>query len=204
MSCCCSQSGMGALSRVYGLRGLGALLAGGSKVRVGFSYNTAYQTYEDLNPDWVRQVVIGAMLGSGAFTEAAAVRQPGTWREYLTVYGTTAFDFAQPEDVGDFIQQLIREYLPEVTIYGRDPVVIDSVPAAVANQPNVQQPNYQQYQTPVNRNVSGHSSSSSSLPSSVSGFVNSLARTFGVDQTTALVIGAGGAVLGLILLKRLI
>jgi hypothetical protein len=141
MGCACNQSQSPAM--MSGL--MGALLVSGSEVQVGFSYNTERGTYEDSNPDWVRQVIVGSMLGSGAFTAASAVITESSLStyipRYITVYGKTAHDFADEEDVGGFVYDLFREFLPDVNIYRVDSVLIRSVPPAASGNPGVAQPN---------------------------------------------------------------
>jgi hypothetical protein len=140
MGCGCNRNRNQMLSGL-----MSGLLVEGSEIQVGVSYNTERGTYEDSNPDWVRQVIVGSMLGSGAFSEASAVRSYSALStylpQYLTIYGKVAHDFANDQDVGGFIRELFTEYLPDVNVYRVDAVLIRSVPAGQAGNPNVAQPN---------------------------------------------------------------
>lgn len=202
MSCCCDvQSGLG---------GLGAMLAAGSKVRLGFAYDIAnYSGVADPsandNPSYISEVIHSALLASADWDFASLnvsvtpSAYLGLQDGYILIQGTINRDKGSPGDIEDEAYWVIRNNLPALDITRRDPIIIDYVPPAYANNPTVAQRN-----TPADTTPRGSLTSSGSSWGSVSDMVNSLARTLGVDQTTALVIGAGGAVLGLILLKRLL
>lgn len=163
MGCCNGcQSGMGCcgsgLSGLYGLDNLmGALLAAGSRVRAGFEYQSnasiAQHNAGEDSASQIQDVLAGAMLGSGVFSQAfVQVKEPG-WlgyqHGYITASGTTYTDVNDPYEVSTLIAGLIQEYLPVLTVTRRDAVAVDYVPPSAANRPGVQQvydPSQQQTQ----------------------------------------------------------
>lgn len=153
MSCCSGcQSGMGCcgsgLSGLYGLdRLMGALVASGSRVRAGFEYQSnasiaEHNAGEDTAAT-IQQVLTGAMLGSGVFSQAfVQVNEPawmGLQHGYITASGTTYADVNDPYEISNLIAGLIQDYLPVLTVTRRDPVAIDYVPPNAVGKPGVQQ-----------------------------------------------------------------
>ena len=154
MSCCSGcQSGMGCcessgLSGLYGLdRLMGALVATGSRVRAGFEYSSnasiAQHSAGDDTAANIQEVLSGAMLGSGVFSQAfVQVNEPawmGYQHGYIIAQGTTYQDVSDPSQISDLIAGLIQQFLPVLTVTRRDPVAIDYVPPNAAGRPGVQQ-----------------------------------------------------------------
>lgn len=217
MSCCGScqqQSGLGALVQFYGLRGLGAVLAAGSEVKVGFAYNLqttseeAFQGYGE--PSYIQEVLKGALLGSGAFQYVSVIVTPpayaGLQDGYILIQGTTWTDRPYAEEIGDLSEELIRDYLPTVVMRRRDPVHVLSVPPTASGKAGVIQP-YDPTKT-APQNPSGPKTE---CKWSAMEFGEYVACLVGIkDATTGALAGATGAILGvavitgvaLVLLKR--
>ncbi len=172
MSCCVGcQSGMGccndySLAGLYGLNGLnglmGALVAKGSRVRAGFEYQSnasiAQHNAGEDTAATIQEVLAGAMLGSGVFSQAfVQVNEPawmGLQHGYITASGTTYGDVNDPYEISNVIAGLIQTYLPVLTVTRRDPVAIDYVPPEAVGKPGVQQvydPSQQQNQNQPNQ-----------------------------------------------------
>jgi hypothetical protein len=160
MSCCQGcQSGMGCcessgLSGLYGLNGLmGALLAPGSQVRVGFAYETN-ATQSQINqglerPIYIQDMLRNSLLGAGIFDSVSVTVTPPPVSfltdGYILVQGITRGQQSDPNNIGQIVQSFIAQALPAISVTRRDPVVIDAVPASAQGQSNIAQPNWQQY-----------------------------------------------------------
>lgn len=142
--CCCDthESGLYGLGGLNGL--MGALVAAGSEVKVGFAYNIqttseeAFQGYGE--PSHIQEVLRGALLGSGLFSSVAVIVNPeaSIFRDgYILIQGTLYTDQVMPEEIGNITEDLIREYLPTIQIKRRDPVHVLSAPA---NRPEATRP----------------------------------------------------------------
>lgn len=126
MSCGCHDcnhsSSLGALMDLYGL---GALLAAGSRVRVGFelSFFSIYDTQEVINN------LEGCLGNTGQFSSLDITIVPSSFgRHYLLVNAETARDFTKTEDFGALVAQTLQLCVPEVSISRRDVVAVDYVP----------------------------------------------------------------------------
>lgn len=160
MSCCGGcQSGMGrcessGLSGLYGLDNLmGALLAPGSQVRVGFAYETV-ATQSQINqglerPVYIQDMLRNSLLEAGIFDSVSVVVTPPpisfVTDGYILVQGITRGQQSDPNNIGQIVQSFIGQALPAIAVTRRDPVVIDAIPASAQGQSNIAQPNYQQY-----------------------------------------------------------
>ncbi len=186
MSCCqqCTSNG---------LAGWADALIAGSFIRVGFRLNTAYGTPEDQDSGALMARVMSCLYADGKLDYVDAEFSSGWFTDYITVTGRTLIDFAQAEDVGGYIQQVIQRCLPYVTISGRDPVVVDSIPADQAQTPGVQQPTWQQYQPPGTGQYRGSAPSGCSFEKM--SLTDYLACQLGMTPTNAAVVGAAGALL---------
>lgn len=160
MSCCegC-QSGLSGccgsgLSGLYGLDNLmGALLAPGSQVRVGFAYETV-ATQSQINqglerPVYIQDMLRNSLLEAGIFDSVSVTVTPPPVSfltdGYILVQGITRGQQGDPDNIGQIIQSFISQALPAIRTTRRDPVVIDAVPANAQGQSNIAQPNWQQY-----------------------------------------------------------
>jgi hypothetical protein len=126
---------------------MGALLAAGSRVRAGFEYSTQASSAESIagydSPANIQEVLAGAMLGSGVFSDAyVEVKTPsfaGLVHGYITAMGTTYTDVGDPYEIGTLIRGLIETYLPILTVTRQDAVAVDYVPPAAQANPALQQ-----------------------------------------------------------------
>lgn len=160
MSCCegC-QSGMGCcessgLAGLFGLNGLmGALLAPGSQVRVGFAYETV-ATQSQINqglerPVYIQDMLRNSLLEAGVFDSVSVTVSPPPVSfltdGYILVQGITRSQQSSPDNIGQIAQSFIAQALPAISVTRRDPVVIDAIPANAQGQSNIAQPNWQQY-----------------------------------------------------------
>ena len=229
MSCCheCEQSGMGGCgSSQFQLLGglleaplLGAMLAKGSFVRVGFAYdiwNPESTPGPEANddPKWISEVIRGALLGSGEFESAEVIVTPSAYvgfkDGYILIRGTTYVDKGDPEDVGSLAQGLIKEYLPLVNITRRDYVIIESVPASERGKQNVAQVNAPPDTTPRG-NSPGQPPPPGECDWDSMTFGNYVACQLGIkDAVSGIAAGSVGALVGvgvitvaaIVLLKR--
>lgn len=160
MSCCYDcQSGLSGccgsgLSGLYGLDNLmGALLAPGSQVRVGFAYETV-ATQSQINqglerPVYIQDMLRNSLLEAGVFDSVSVTVSPPPVSfltdGYILVQGVTRGQQGDPDNIGQIVQSFISQALPAIRTTRRDPVVIDAVPANAQGQSNIAQPNWQQY-----------------------------------------------------------
>jgi len=113
------------------------ILKAGSRVRVGFLLNTEYFStdYENvIIPD-----LEGCLYGTGQFDLVEIyIDKGGVFaRDTMIVVAVTAADFADFEDYGGLVAQVIQVCAPDVHVSERKPVVIDAEPEATKNDPNV-------------------------------------------------------------------
>jgi hypothetical protein len=160
MECCQGcQSGMGCcessgLAGLFGLNGLmGALLAPGSQVRVGFAYEST-ATQSQINqglerPVYIQDMLRNSLLEAGIFDSVSVTVTPPPVSfltdGYILVQGITRGQQSSPDNIGQIVQSFIAQALPAISVTRRDPVVIDAVPASVQGRPDTAQPNWQQY-----------------------------------------------------------
>ena len=160
MSCCTGcQSGMGCcessgLSGLYGLDNLmGALLAPGSQVRVGFAYETN-ATQSQINqglerPVYIQDMLRNSLLEAGIFDSVSVIVTPPPVSfltdGYILVQGVTRSQQGNPDNIGQIVQSFIAQALPAIAVTRRDPVVIDAIPASAQGKSDTVQPNWQQY-----------------------------------------------------------
>jgi hypothetical protein len=148
----CGSSGIDSLfaagQQAYrdGLRGLmGALIAAGSEVKIGFEYGSTASSAQSIagedDPGWIRQVITQALTGTGLFDVVNVVVTPpayaGLQHGYILVQGRLRQDMGGVIDVESAIEQVVSsEYLP-ITLTRRDPLAVLSVPPGRAD---IQQP----------------------------------------------------------------
>jgi hypothetical protein len=182
-----------------GLMGnLQGILVAGSKVRLGFAYDIANyggSTDPSANDDpaYIREVLTGALLGSGDFESVSVTVQPsayfGLQDGYILIQGTIYRDKGAPEHIEDVAFGLIREYLPLIDITRRDGIIIDFVPADRTNDSNVAQVNTPADTTP--RRQPGEKS-----------LFDSIADALDVTKSTAQLITLGGVALAVVLIAK--
>lgn len=173
-----------------GLSGVDALAAG-SFIRVGFNVRTSYGTPED-DPATLELKIMSCLYSTGLFDNVDAVFAGGYLKDYVTISARTLIDFSQAEDAAGNITEVIKNCAPRVTLVSRDPIVIDSIPEAQAEQPGVQQPNYRRYETQYRGTPDAPKKD---CWNSTDSWSNYLACELGVTPTYAAV---GGVVFGLL------
>lgn len=144
MSCCSGcESGWGCGSGFAGL--MGALIASGSEVKIGFEYGSTATSAQSIagedDPALIRQVITQALLGVGLFDVVNVVVTPpayaGLQHGYILVQGRLRQDAGSVIDLETAIEQIVSsEYLP-ITLTRRDPLAVLSVPQGRAD---IQQP----------------------------------------------------------------
>jgi hypothetical protein len=145
MSCCnsCSQGYDCESGLMSGL--MGALVASGSEVKIGFEYGSTATSAQSIagedDPAWIRQVITQALLGVGLFDVVNVVVTPpayaGLQHGYILVQGRLKQDAGSVIDLESAIEQIVSsEYLP-ITLTRRDPLAVLSVPQG---RTNIQQP----------------------------------------------------------------
>jgi len=159
MGCSCEQSGMSGccgsgLSGLYGLdRLMGALLAPGSQVRVGFAYESV-ATQSQINqglerPVYIQDMLRNSLLEAGIFDSVSVTVSPPPISfltdGYILVQGITRGQQSDPNNIGQIVQSFVAQTLPAINTTRRDPVVIDAIPSSAQGRPDTAQPNWQQY-----------------------------------------------------------
>lgn len=162
--------------------------------------------------DDVEGPVKQALWNHGGFSWVDAGKESGFVNPYISIKVTTRIDFAHLGDIFNTIQGAIYQagYRPEAQAFW-----IESVPSSAQNNPNVAQAG-----TGGTTNASAQSNGGFNLPSlslpslsdifgdSNGGYsetpIDTLARWFNVTPTKAAFIGAGLAVGGVILIKRIL
>lgn len=145
------------MAGLYGLGGLnrlmGALLAPGSQVRVGFAYETV-ATQSQINqglerPVYIQDMLRNSLLESGVFDSVSVTVSPPPVSfitdGYILVQGVTRNQQSDPNTIGLIVQNFIAQALPAISVTRRDPVVIDAIPASAQGRSDTAQPNWQQY-----------------------------------------------------------
>jgi len=179
---------------IAGLGHLGDILAAGSVARVGFQIRTNAAMPEN-DPTYLQNAVEGCLYQSGAFYTVTTQFAPGYLQDYLAIQGRTTFDFSQTEDFGGFVQQVIQSCLPNLTINRRDAVVVDSIPSDQAGAQGTQQPNWNDYrETPKPKKDC----------SKLTAWDDWIACQLGVSTSQAVAVGVLGALLGVVLIGKVV
>lgn len=210
MNCCsgCDQGygcdGLGDLPPVSSYTVAGSVIAWGGHVRdsVGNS----------LWDDRIEGAIKNALWQTGGFSNVDAGRIGGFLNHYISIKVTTKVDFAKLADVLSVIEGAVYQagFRPETQNFW-----VESVPAAVANNPDVAQPGTGGGQnTPGSQSTSGGGFPSISLPNLPSIFggstgpgsnanpIDRLASWLGIGATEAAVIGAVGVVALIVVIKK--
>jgi hypothetical protein len=111
---------------------LGGTLLAGSWITAGFklSGDTPNYSVQDIT-----DTVEGCLYQSGSFNTVIAYLQPeGIFNDaYLTVDAEPYHDFADIQDVGGFIQQVLGYCFPQLVIKQRDSVIVNFSPVSSGN-----------------------------------------------------------------------
>lgn len=211
MSCCdnCNQGlgccdGLGQLPAVSSYTVAGSVIAWGGHILLPGS-DTAAGWGDD-----VEGGIKNALWSHGGFSMVNAGRESGFFNPYISIKVTTRVDFAHLVDILRTIEGAVYQagFRPETQAFW-----IESVPQSAVGNQTVAQPG-------IGGSVNQGTSSGSgiewpSLPnlSDIFGgssgsdnrnLLDRLAETFNVTQTQAAVIGAGLAIGGIFLLKRIL
>jgi len=206
MSCACGCGNCGGLGEPWST---GSYVVAGSVIAWG---GHIVQRQDGAAVGWTQDLeeqIKNALWNHGGFSMVNAGQIGGWINPYISIKVTTRTDFAQLADVFNVIQGAIYQagYAPDAKAF-----VIESVPPSAANQPGIATPG-----TGGNTNPGPTSSGSwnwnlpsldwPSLGSGGNGDgnpINTLANWLNVTPTQAALIGAGLAVGGVILLKRIL
>lgn len=107
---------------------LGALLPAGSQVKVGFEISRP-SNFGSVNPDTASGDIGGCVYASGGFNDVQVSYERGEFHDYITVLVTTFNEHGDIEDVGNWIQGILQDCLPDISITRRDPTVLYSSPS---------------------------------------------------------------------------
>jgi hypothetical protein len=172
---------------MYGL--MGALIAAGSEVKIGFEYGSTATSAQSINnedsPGWIRDVITGVL--SGYFDSVNVTVTPpayaGLQHGYILIQGRLWQDVNSVIDLESGIESAITNYsgLP-ITLTRRDSLHVLSVPQ---NRPGVQQPF-----DPTRTQQSGQPGKCNWDTQSIGDY---LSCQLGLDTKTSVGIGAIGA-----------
>jgi hypothetical protein len=211
MSCCsgCDQGwgcdGLGDLPPVSSYVVAGSVIAWGGYVRDSVGNDVRHTIWDNR----IQEVIKPALWNTGAFSSVSAESISGFVNHYTSIKVTAKVDFAKLDDVFRIIEGAIYQagFRPESQAFwvesvppsaaGRDDIATPGTGGSI-NHPNA--PNSGGWSLPSLPNIFGGSSS----PSNSGNPVDALASWLGIGQTEAVVIGAGVAIVGIIMLKRLL
>lgn len=196
-------------------RGMGEILAGGSRVRVGFAIG---QVGPAVNIESVKADLEGCLYQTGQFYEVTITYTPSTFgNDYLQVDALTADDFANVEDFGGLVAQQLQWCAPSLLVYRRDAVAIDARPL---NRPDAAAPRDTHGQTicpPGYVYSGGYFNQCSPAPGSTpaekpgkcdgawqKGITDYFACQFGVSKEQGLLVGILFLVGGVIVAKKIL
>lgn len=201
----CSCAGLGELPPVSSYVVAGTVIAWGGYVR-----DSAGNSLWD---DRIEGLVKNALWQTGGFSWVDAGRIGGFLNHYISIKVTAKVDFGKLEDVLRIIEGAIYQagFRPETENFW-----VESVPASARNRDDIATPG-----TGGGRNTPGSQRSDSGFPSiklpnlpnifggSTSSTnngnpIDSLASWLGVGQTEAALIGAGAALAGILIIKKLL
>lgn len=190
-NCVHNDNGMGALAAAYGLRGLTDPVHVGAPFSLGVELMGLWYA-NDLffDAESLRKALIasGYVLGNVQVYQKAGIVNP-----YIVIEGQSGREYGSATHLRDAVLSIVQaSYHIDAGTIGYE----------------VQTYNAQtQAQTVARYDAAAGSATQApgtSAAGAVSGIVDKIATSFGVTQSQALLIGAGGAIVGVILLKRLI
>lgn len=202
MSCCCDmQSGLGALGRVYGLRGLagvdqgnlnkyvvaGSVIEWGGYLERTAATQTGGTTTYYVKGDEAQRLVKPGLWNHGGFSWVDVGQIAGVVRPYISIVVTTRVDFGKLQDVLSVIEGAAWNVglRPELVNFG-----VRSIPsnALVQNTPNgLMTPSGAPVAVPDQQNRNPNNDDDDDDDNSFSGAFDKLATMLGVDRTTAMV-----------------
>ncbi len=187
---CTNDNGMGALAAAYGLRGINDPVHVGAPFSLGVEL-TSWASVEDfVNEENLRQ----ALALSGYVQANVQVYQmAGVFNPFIVVEGGSGREYGSALHLKDAVLSIIKSQ------YTIDPASVRFEAQTYNAQTQAQ--TITRYDAPTGGSAQN---AASGAGGAVSGIVDKIATSFGVTQSQALLIGAGGAVVGIFLLKRLI
>lgn len=193
--CSCTthnDNGMGALAAGYGLRGITDPIHKGARFSLGVEVSGWYRI-DDLFVD--TEALRTALINSGYVAANTQVYQKaGIINPYIVVEGGSGREYGSALHLRDAVLSVIQ------SMHRIDAGTLGFEAETYNAQTNA--PTVARYDAATGGAV--YAPTTSAGPGSFSGVIDSLATSLGVTQTQAVLIGAGGAILGLVLLKRLI
>jgi hypothetical protein len=195
-------------------KGMGEILAGGSRVRVGFA---VAQVGNAIPIETIKADLEGCLYNTGQFYEVTINFTQSWGNDYIQVDALTADDFATVEDFGGLVAQQLQWCAPALTVYRRDAVAIDARPA---NRPDAAAPRDTHGQTicPPGYVYTGGFFSDCSPASGTTppkqpgkcdragekGIIDYLACQSGVSKEQGLLVGILLLVAGVVVVKKII
>ena len=190
-NCTHNDNGLGALAAGFGLRGITDPIHKGARFSLGVEFAGLYRI-DDLFVD--TEYLRTALINSGYVTSNTQVYQKaGIINPYIVVEGGSGREYGSALHLRDAVLSVIQ------ATHRIDAGTL-SFEAETYNA-QTQAPTVARYDAATGGAVYAPASSGSD---SVSGIFDSIAASLGVTRSQAVMIGAGGAILGLVLLKRLI
>lgn len=187
--CTCNDNGLGALAAGFGLRGITDPIHKNARFSLGVEIVGLYRI-DDLFAD--PEAIRTALINSGYVSVNTQVYQrAGIINPYIVVEGGSGREYGSAMHLRDAVLSVIQ------SMHRIDAGTV-SFEADTYN-PQTQAPTVARYDAATGGAVYAPVSSDS-----FSGIFDQLAASLGVTRTQAVMIGAGGAIVGLILLKRLI
>lgn len=190
-NCTHNDNGMGALAAGYGLRGVTDPIHKGARFSLGVEFEGLYRI-DDLFVD--TEALRTALINSGYVTWNTQVyKQAGIINPYIVVEGGSGREYGSALHLRDAVLSVIQ------ATHRIDASTL-SFEAETYN-PQTQAPTVARYDAATGGAVYAPATQGAD---SFSGIFDSIAVSLGVTRSQAVMIGAGGAILGVIFLKRLI
>lgn len=190
-NCKHNDNGMGALAAAYGLRGIT------DPVRIGapFSLGVELTSWASID-DFVDEEALRRALASSGYVQASVqvYQMAGVFNPFVVVEGHSGREYGSATHLRDAVLSVIQSQ------YTIDPASIRF--EATTYNPQTQAQTIARYDAQT-----GGAQYAPRVPAgsnSFSGIFDSIAGSLGVTRSQAVLIGAGGAILGVVLLKRLI
>lgn len=189
-NCTHNDNGMGALASVYGLRGITDPVHIGAPFSLGVEL-TSWASIDDFVDE---EALRRALAGSGYVQASVQVYQmAGVFNPFVVVEGHSGREYGSATHLRDAILSVVQDQ------YRIDPASVRF--EATTYNPQTQAQSVARYDAPTG---GAQYAPAAAGADTFSGVFDSIAGSLGVTRSQAVLIGAGGAILGVILLKRLI
>ena len=190
-NCTHNDNGMGALAAGYGLRGIT------DPVHIGapFSLGVELTSWASID-DFVDENALRRALDSSGYVRPGVqvYQMAGVFNPFIVVEGQSGREYGSATHLRDAVLSVVQSQ------YTIDPASIRF--EAQTYNPQTQARTVARYDAQTGGSAQYAPPATSGAD--VSGIFDQIAGSLGVTRSQAVMIGAGGAILGLILLKRLI